>query len=188
MDREGCLGTLRSRLWIRTSLCNAEALRLAGGRAIFEEKVSGMKKRDGRTELQKVLSVLVEGDVTRLDGLGRSIRNLANIAHEIERVGAHPKVIVQSVDTSSAAGRAFYGMLPVFAAFDRRQRQLEGIANTKRHGVCKGGGPRLHWLRVEELFSQGLGSVAIARELNFARSSVYRLLEQAVSGNTTRAA
>ena len=55
----------------------------------------------------------------------------ANIAHEIEQAGAHLKVIEQNVDTSSAAGRAFYGMLAVFAAFEtdvRRERQLEGIA------------------------------------------------------------
>ena len=104
------------------------ALQRAGVNAIFEEKASGTK-RDGRTELQKVLSVLGEGDVlvvTRLDRLGRSMRDLANIAHEIEQAGAHLKVIEQSVDTSTAAGRAFYGMLVVFAAFEtdvRRERQ-----------------------------------------------------------------
>ena len=87
-----------------------ESLKLAGVGVIFEEKASGTK-RDGRTELQKVLSVLGEGDplvVTRLDRLGRSMRELANIAHEIEQAGAHLKVIEQSVDTSTAAGRAFY--------------------------------------------------------------------------------
>jgi hypothetical protein len=90
-----------------------EALERAGVNAIFEEKASGTK-RDGRTELQKVLSVLGDGDVlvvTRLDRVGRSLRDLANIAHEIEQAGAYLKVIEQSVDTSTAAGRAFYGML-----------------------------------------------------------------------------
>ena len=45
---------------------------------IFEEKASGTK-RDGRTELQKVLGVLGDGDtlvVTRLDRLGRSCSSL----------------------------------------------------------------------------------------------------------------
>ena len=63
-----------------------EALRRAGVGVIFEEQASGTK-REGRTELQKVLSVLGKGDalvVTRLDRLGRSLRDLANIAHEIE--------------------------------------------------------------------------------------------------------
>ena len=160
-----------------------EALKLAGVGVIFEEKASGTK-RDGRTELQKVLSVLGEGDalvVTRLDRLGRSMRDLANIAHEIEQAGAHLKVIEQSVDTSTAAGRAFYGMLAVFAAFEtdvRRERQLEGIAMAKRQGVYTGGKARLDRERVKTLSDSGLGPAAIARELGIARSSVYRLLEE----------
>jgi DNA invertase Pin-like site-specific DNA recombinase len=160
-----------------------EALRCAGVGVVFEERASGTK-RDGRTELQKVLSVLGEGDglvVTRLDRLGRSMRDLANIAHEIEQTGAYLKVLEQSVDTSSAAGRAFYGMLAVFAAFEtdvRRERQLEGIALAKRQGVYKGGKPRLDRERVKDLSDNGLGPASIARELGMARSSVYRLLQE----------
>jgi DNA invertase Pin-like site-specific DNA recombinase len=163
-----------------------EALERAGANPIFEEKASGTK-RDGRTELQRVLSILREGDalvVTRLDRLGRSMRDLANIAHEIEQAGAHLKVIEQSVDTSSAAGRAFFGMLAVFAAFEtdvRRERQLEGIAKAKRQGLYKGGKPRLDRQRVQELVAGGARPAAIARELGMARSSVYRLLEEAGS-------
>ena len=161
-----------------------EALARAGVSVIFEEKASGTK-RDGRTELQKVLSVLGEGDalvVTRLDRLGRSMRDLANLAYEIEQAGAHLKVLEQGVDTSSAAGRAFFGMSATFAAFEtdiRRERQLEGIALAKRKGVYKGGKARLDRVRVKELSDNGLGPAAIARELKMARSSVYRLLEEA---------
>ena len=160
-----------------------ESLRRGGVGVVFEEKASGTK-RDGRTELQKVLSILGKGDalvVTRLDRLGRSLRDLANIAHEIEQAGAHLKVLEQSVDTSSAAGRAFFGMLATFAAFEtdvRRERQLEGIAMAKREGVYKGGKPRLDRERVKELADTGLGPAAIARELGMARSSVYRLLQE----------
>jgi DNA invertase Pin-like site-specific DNA recombinase len=161
-----------------------EALRRAGAGVIFEEKASGTK-RDGRTELQKVLSVLGEGDVlvvTRLDRLGRSLSDLANIAHEIEQVAAHLQVLEQNVDTSTAAGRAFFGMLAVFAAFEtdvRRERQLDGIAMAKRQGVYKGGKARLDRARVKNLLDNGMGPAAIARELGMARSSVYRLLEEA---------
>jgi DNA invertase Pin-like site-specific DNA recombinase len=158
-----------------------EALAGAGVHVIFEEKASGTK-RDGRSELQKVLAVLGSGDalvVTRLDRLGRSLRDLANIAHEIEEAGAHLKVIEQHVDTSTAAGRAFFGMLSVFAAFEtdvRRERQREGIAKAKREGVYRGGSPRLDRVRVRTLKAEGRGPAAIARELGMARSSVYRLL------------
>jgi DNA invertase Pin-like site-specific DNA recombinase len=55
----------------------------------------------------------------------------------------------------------------------------EGIAMAKREGVYKGGKPRLDRERVKELSGNGLGPAAIARELGMARSSVYRLLEEA---------
>ena len=70
----------------------------------------------------------------RLDRLGRSLRDLANIAHEIDLTGAHLKVIEQNVDTATSAGRAFFGMLAVFAQFEtdaRRERQAEGIARRR---------------------------------------------------------
>jgi len=70
-----------------------------------------------------VLHLLGDGDtlvVTRLDRLSRSIRDLANIAHEIEEAGANLKVLEQQVYTSTSAGCAFFGMLAVFAALDRR--------------------------------------------------------------------
>ena len=163
-----------------------QALKGAGVATVFEEKASGTK-RDGRTELQKVLGVLGDGDilvVTRLDRLGRSLRDLANVAHEIEEAGANLKVIEQRVDTSTAAGRAFFGMLAVFAAFEtdvRRERQMEGIALAKRQGVYTGGKPRLDRARVKQLADDGVGPAKIARELGMARSSVYRLLEEAGS-------
>jgi DNA invertase Pin-like site-specific DNA recombinase len=157
-----------------------EALHGAGVSRIFEEKASGTK-RAGRTELQKVLGVLGDGDtlvVTRLDRLGRSLRDLANVAHEIDEAGANLKVLDQAVDTSTAAGRAFFGMLAVFAAFEtdvRRERQLEGIAIAKRRGVYEGRKPTLDRTRVRQTAKDGVGPAAIARELGMARSSVYRL-------------
>src|SRR5262249_43452626 len=99
----------------------------------------------------------------------------------IEEAGAHLKVLDQSVDTSSAAGRAFFGMLAVFAAFEtdvRRERQLEGIAMAKRQGAYKGGKARLNRERVKQLLDTGIGPAAIAPERGMARSWVYRLLEQ----------
>jgi DNA invertase Pin-like site-specific DNA recombinase len=93
-------------------------------------------------------------------------------------------VIEQDVDTSTAAGRAFFGMLAVFAAFEtdvRRERQLEGIAMARRQGAYRGGKARLDRERVRELADEGAGPAAIARELGMARSSVYRLLQEAAA-------
>jgi len=106
---------------------------------------------------------------------------LANITHEIEDAGAHLKVLEQNVDTSTSAGRAFFGMLAVFAAFEtdvRRERQAEGIAKAKRAGIYKGGVKRIDRARVRELKSNGAGPSAIAHDLGISRRQVYRILEE----------
>ncbi len=159
------------------------ALDRDGCAIVFEEKRSG-SMRDGRAQLDLALKVLVEGDtlvVTRLDRLGRSLRDLANIAHEIDVSGAHLRVIEQSVDTATSAGRAFFGMLAVFAQFEtdvRRERQAEGIANAKKAGAYKGGQQRIDRKRVSELKASGMGPAAIARSLSVSRMSIYRILDE----------
>lgn len=151
---------------------------------VFEEKKSGTK-RAGRAQLDLALKVLQKGDtlvVTRLDRLGRSLRDLANIAHEIDAIGANLRVVEQSVDTSTSAGRAFFGMLAVFAQFEtdvRRDRQAEGIAKAKKTGVYTGGKQRIDRRRVADRKKAGDGPAAIARLLGISRMSVYRIMREA---------
>ena len=159
------------------------ALERDGCAIVFEEKRSG-KKRLGREQLDLALRVLTKGDtlvVTRLDRLGRSLRDLANIAHEIDEGGAHLRVLEQSVDTATSAGRAFFGMLAVFAQFEtdvRRERQAEGIAKAKAAGVYTGGKPRIDRRQVVGLARDGKGPAAVARALGVSRMSIYRILRE----------
>jgi DNA invertase Pin-like site-specific DNA recombinase len=91
-----------------------------------------------------VLDFLRKGDVlmvTRIDGLARSIGDLQDIVRSVRAKGASLKATEQPIDTSTAAGKCFLGMLGVFAEFEtnlRRERQLEGIAKAKAAGVYKG--------------------------------------------------
>jgi DNA invertase Pin-like site-specific DNA recombinase len=76
------------------------------------------------------------------------------------------------------AGKAFLGMLGVFAEFEtnlRRERQMEGIQAAKARGVYKGRPPSIDAAKIEALRSQGLGASAIARQLGIGRASVYRV-------------
>ena len=171
------------------------ALERDGCAIVFEEKISGTK-RDGRNQLLLGLKVLSDGDtlvVTRLDRLGRSLRDLANIAHEIEGNKAALRVLEQSVDTSTSAGKAFFGMLAVFAQFEtdvRRERQAEGIARViadpkLRRQKYPGGKLRIDRNRVVSMTDEGYGPAAIARTLGISRMSVYRILH--VVGGDARA-
>jgi DNA invertase Pin-like site-specific DNA recombinase len=150
---------------------------------IFEEKRTGAKRND-REQLELALRVLTKGDtlvVTRVDRLGRSMRDLGNIVHEVEEAGANLRVIEQSVDTGTSAGRAFFGMLAVFAQFETdvcRERQAEGIARAKNAGVYTRGKPRIDRQQVRRLAEAGKGPASIARDLGVSRMSVYRILRE----------
>ncbi len=159
-----------------------EALERAGCEIIREEKVSGTS-RQGREELKTLLEFLREGDtliVTRLDRLARSMDDLSSIAKELQDKGVALKATEQPVDTSNAAGKAFFQMLGVFAEFEtnlRKERQLEGIAKAKAAGVYKGRKASIDVDEVKRLREEeGLGATEIANRMGIARTSVYRVL------------
>lgn len=162
-----------------------DALKAAGCEIIREEKISGTS-RQGRKELETLIEFLRTGDtlvVTRLDRLARSMDDLSGIALELHDRGVALKATEQPVDTGSAAGKAFFQMLGVFAEFEtnlRRERQMEGIAKAKAAGVYKGRKPSIDADEVRRLRDlEGMGATEIAKKLGIARTSVYRVLTEA---------
>jgi DNA invertase Pin-like site-specific DNA recombinase len=159
------------------------ALAAAGCTIVRAEKVSGTTRK-GRTELETLLEFLRPGDtlvVTRIDRLARSLRDLQNLVHELQERGVHLKATEQPVDTSTPAGKAFLGMLGVFAEFEtnlRRERQMEGINAAKQRGVYKGRKPTIDADAVRRLRGEGVGATEIAKRLGVGRASVYRALEE----------
>lgn len=158
-----------------------DQLRDAGCEKLFAEKKSGRSAKD-RPELQEALSYVRERDtlvVTRIDRLARSVGDLQDIVGALKVKGAGLKATEQSVDTSSAAGKAFLDMLGVFAEFEaslRAERQRDGIEKAKERGVYKGRPPKLDPAQVLELHRLGVRPVDIARQLGIGRASVYRAL------------
>ncbi|MEJ1173134.1 recombinase family protein [Agrobacterium sp. CMT1] len=106
---------------------------------VFEEKRSGLTT--GRPELKACLRALRTGDtlvITRIDRLARSAVDLLSIVQELEKDGVALKVLDQSIDSSTAAGKALLQMLAVFAEFEtsiRAERQADGIAKAKADGT-----------------------------------------------------
>ncbi|HPR08711.1 MAG TPA: recombinase family protein, partial [Denitromonas sp.] len=79
----------------------------AGCKRLFEEKVSGAKRK--RPELEKLLGELREEDVvivTRLDRLARSTAELLRVAEVIQEKKAGLQSFAEPwADTTSSAGR-----------------------------------------------------------------------------------
>lgn len=152
-----------------------------GCEKIFSEKRSGRTAHD-RVELNLALEFAREGDtlvVTRLDRLGRSVADLHKILEKLTIKGVGFKCLNQSgVDTDSSTGRLMLTILAAVASFEsdiRLERQREGIAKAKAQKKYRGRKPTIDPTRVCQLRSEGHGATEIARMLNIARTSVYRL-------------
>ena len=119
------------------------ALQAAGCTMVHTETGDGATLA-GRPELRTILDFIHPGEtlvVTRIDRLARSMRDLQIIVATLKDKGAHLAATEQPVDTSTAAGKAFFDMLGVFAEFEtnlRRERQVEGIAAAKQRGAYRG--------------------------------------------------
>lgn len=87
---------------------------------ILEEKASG--GRMDRKVLRNMLKALREGDrivVWKLDRLGRSLKGVIEVVEKIHKAGADIVSITESIDTSTAMGRAFFHITLVFAQLER---------------------------------------------------------------------
>jgi hypothetical protein len=86
--------------------------------------------------------------------------------HELKQKGVALKATEQPIDTSMAAGKAFFDILGVFAEFKtnlRRERQAEGIKQVKKAGVYHVGKCRIDREAVLRLSADGHGLAAIAQ-------------------------
>lgn len=155
------------------------ALTDAGCGMVRREQKSGASFED-RSELKTILDFIHPGEtlvVTRIDRLARSMRDLQIVVARLKEKGAHLAATEQPVDTSTAAGKAFFDMLGVFAEFEtnlRQERQAEGIAAAKRRGVYRGRPPRINMAAVQARLAAGQSPTEIARDMGISRGSVYK--------------
>jgi len=76
-----------------------------------------------------------------VDRLGRSLQDLVGFLEHLRETGVELFLHQQGLDTTTSSGRAMFGMLSVFAEFDRsiiRERVLSGMARAKAKGTKSG--------------------------------------------------
>lgn len=160
-------------------------LKAAGATKIFKEQVSSVVER---AQLEAMIDYIREGDVvvvSKLDRLARSMRDLLAIVDRINAKGAALRILAMNLDTATATGKLMLNVLGSVAEFERTmmlERQRVGIAKAKADGKFKGRAPTVlkQSSEIESLLAQGLGPTHIAEMLGVARSSVYRVAENAL--------
>ncbi len=151
-----------------------------------EEVGSGAKTRPRREELlraarRREIDVIV---VWRLDRWGRSLVDLIATLQELMALRVGFVSLSEALDLTTPSGRAFAGMLAVFAEFERdilRDRVKAGIAQARKEGRPHGRPAKIvgKTQEIQELARKGLSKSAIAKQLNIGRTSVRRLLGNA---------
>jgi DNA invertase Pin-like site-specific DNA recombinase len=115
---------------------------------VYVDHASGAKA--SRPQLDVVLRILREGDtlkITRLDRRGRSVLHLVTLGAELRERGIGLHVTEQGIDTTTAEGRAMFGMLSVLAELQRElivANTRDGLAAARARGRNGGRRPRLN--------------------------------------------
>ncbi len=165
-----------------------ELLQQAGcaPKRIYTDQISGATWR--RAGLQAALDYARPEDtlvVTRLDRLGRSLREMINLIAELADKGVHVQVLDPALDTSREADKVVIHVLASLADWERQiivERTKQGVAHARQQGRMPGRKPKLtkdQARQVQRLIAQGERVTDIARSFNVSRQTVYRTIERA---------
>ena len=149
----------------------------------YHEVESGMKSRDSRPQLRKLLrdSRLRMFDrviVYSLDRLGRSVVDVINTINELEEVGVNVFVVKNSIDTSTQQGKLFTYFCSIFGEMERDMiisRQKSSIERLREKNQRWGKGKLLSQERRDEILQlkeEGYSYRGICKKLGVSLGSV----------------
>ncbi|WFP17534.1 MULTISPECIES: recombinase family protein [Micrococcales] len=156
-----------------------------GPEQFYEDKASG--KKDDRPELLACLKALRSGDtliVWKLDRLGRDLRHLVNIVHDLTDRDIGLKVLTgqgAAIDTTTASGKLVFGIFAALAEFERElisERTKAGLTSARARGR-KGGRPFKMTPAKVRLAMASMGQPGthvgdLCKELGVTRQTLYR--------------
>lgn len=150
---------------------------------MYVEKISSRKVE--RQELEHAIKAATSGDlfvVFKLDRLARSTKELFTLTGELNEKGVEFVSINDAFDTTTPTGKAMFGMLAVFAEFERdiiQQRTKAGLESARKRGRV-GGRPAIDdkvKKHVRALFEAGESATDIAKEYGIGRATVYKIIK-----------
>ncbi len=154
-----------------------------------DEGISGAKGRDARPQLDLMLKDAVRRrfDVVMtwaVDRLGRSLPDLISTMQELQASKVDLFMLQSALDTTTPAGRAMFGMLGVFAEFERSMivsRVKAGMERAKaspRKGAKAIGRPKVAAeteKAIRARLTAGTGILKVAAEMGVGSGTVQRI-------------
>jgi DNA invertase Pin-like site-specific DNA recombinase len=150
-----------------------------------DEGISGAKGRDKRPGYDALLKAVARREIDlvaswSVDRLGRSLPDLVAFLSDIQAKDVDLYLHRQGLDTSTPSGRAMFGMLGVFAEFERamiRERIMSGLRRTsKKSGRKPMSNDRLDTIR--KSLNDGVGIRATARLHRASPMTVTRIARE----------
>lgn len=150
-----------------------------------DEGISGAKGRDQRPGLDAMMKAVARREINlvaawSVDRLGRSLSDLVGFLSDLQAQGCDLFLHQQAIDTSTPSGRMLFGMLGVFAEFERSMivaRVKSGVDRARAKGVRFGRPPmpvyRLE--RVKKALRDGQSIRATAKATGVSTASVQRI-------------
>lgn len=167
----------------QTTRLQLDALKAAGCQRIFQDELGDALH--SRPQMDRALADLRAGDtlvVWKLDRLGRSLRNLLEIAETLHERDVAPRSLTEHIDTATAAGKMLYSVLGAVAQFERdvlRERTVAGIRAAQARGEHLGRPKALTTSQMHEarkMFDRGENASHVARIMRVGRSTLYRAI------------
>ena len=124
--------------------------------------------------------------IWKLDRLGRDLRHLVNIVHDLTERGIGLKVLTgqgAAIDTTTASGKLVFGIFAALAEFERElisERTLAGLASARARARGRNGGrpykmtPAKLRLAMASMGKPGTRVSDLCAELGVTRQTLYR--------------
>ncbi|MFT5699710.1 MAG: DNA invertase Pin-like site-specific DNA recombinase [Desulforhopalus sp.] len=158
-------------------------LEQAGCERIFKDKATG--KNTDRPGFQELKTVLLKGDtviITKLDRVGRNVKDLIGIVNEFKEKGIGFKVLNNAaIDTTTPGGEMIFTVFAAVAQYELeliRERTERGRLAAREQGRTGGRKrtiPQSKVDAVKTLIDNGRSTQDACKEVGISRAAFYRL-------------
>ena len=165
-------------------------------RYFTDEGISGAKGRGHRPGFDAMLKAIARREIDMVaawsvDRLGRSLKDLIDFLEDLKAKRCDLYLHQQGLDTSTPSGEAMFGMLGIFAQFERamiQERVKAGLKRAKAEGKQLGRRPGSRSKKVLKLetkarqhLAKGVGIAKTARLVGLGTGTVHRIKREMVA-------